>query len=327
LTQYSNTYVQRIASRFYYHLGEIDKALYLVRKSRNYEVDPWLISTDIAYSTKLGRFNKNMTLGMKMIESNKFSNRDLTELASSIGTVQLQNGSMKQARKAFDVSLKEPNENSFAQVEFVSNTIQIIPESELANYLTSLPNAFEARAHEFDSARKYDEAFKDGCRWLLDQPFSKRAALFTQHLAIAKLEEYDKGIEIGKFALHSNPRSVEILNNLAFAYSKKRKFKEARIALEKMKSLHPNDYYRTFLLATEGLLKMREGNIDDGKRLYDLAINHALDNKFPHLKDLAIYNYLLEYISTTGEVDFTYVAKLDKNSPLHAELAKRSKQT
>jgi tetratricopeptide (TPR) repeat protein len=241
--------------------------------------------------------------------------------------VQLQNGSMKQARKAFDVSLKEPNENSFAQVEFVSNTIQIIPESELANYLTSLPNAFEARAHEFDSARKYDEAFKDGCRWLLDQPFSKRAALFTQHLAIAKLEEYDKGIEIGKFALHSNPRSVEILNNLAFAYSKKRKFKEARIALEKMKSLHPNDYYRTFLLATEGLLKMREGNIDDGKRLYDLAINHALDNKFPHLKDLAIYNYLLEYISTTGEVDFTYVAKLDKNSPLHAELAKRSKQT
>jgi tetratricopeptide (TPR) repeat protein len=260
-----------------------------------------------------------------MIESDKFSNRDLTELASSIGTVQLHSGSIKQARKSFDISLKDPNENSFAQIEFVSNTIQIIPESELATYLTTLPNAFEARAHEFDSVGKQDEAFKDGCRWLLDQPFSKRAALFTQHLAISKLEEYDRGIEIGIFALHSNPKSFEILNNLAFAYSKKRKFKEARIALEKMKSLNPNDYFRTFLLATEGLLRMREGNIEDGKRLYDLAIAHALDKKFPHLKDLAIYNYLLEYISATGDLDYTYVSQLDKKSPLHGELAKRSK--
>lgn len=326
LTRNSNTYIQRIASRFYYHLNEIDRALHLVRKSKNHEVDPWLISSDIAYSMKLGRLNKYYSLGLKMLESDRFSNFDLTELASSLGTIQLREGSIKQARKSFDISLKDPNENSLAQVEFANSQYPLLAEKEYKSFLNTLPNAYEARSHEFNSESKFDLAFENGCLWLLDQPFSKRAALFTQHLAISKLERYDKGIEIGQFALRSNPNSFEIYNNITYAYAMKGELSKAKVNLERMKSLTLNQYHKIFMFATEGLVRLREDNLIDGKKLYDAAIELAIAEGQPHLKDLAIYNYLKEIYRATGNLDYEYISRFEKSSNLVKELNEQIKK-
>lgn len=321
LTRYSNTYVQRIASRFYYHLDEVDRALYIIRQSKNYSVDPWLISSDIAYSTKLGRHNKNLSIGMKMIESNKFSGRDLTELASSLGTVQMFSGSLKQAMKSFNTSLIDPNENSFAQIAFISSEVKpIFQNKELQNQLHLLPNAYEAQAHEFQSVGSFQEAFNAGCQWLIDQPFSKRAAIFSQYLAISKLEQFDKGIEIGEFALHANSQSFEINNNLAFAHAKKYEIEKANYYLDRMSVLLPNDVHRIILLATSGLVRIRSGNLVEGKKMYADSIELATNLKQPILKELAIYNYLKEVWLASGEIDNVYISQLDKKSQFRKEL-------
>lgn len=327
LTRYSNTYIQRIASRFYYHLGETERALHLVRKSKDHEVDPWLMSIDIAYSTKLGRYNKNLTIASRMLESNKFSNLDLTELASSLGTAQLHTGSAKEARKSFEISMRAPNENSFAQIEFASSLFPIFQKKDFSNYFNLLFNAYEARAHEFESEGKFEDAFENGCRWLLDQPISKRAAIFTQHLAITKLERYDKGVEIGKFALHSNPNSFEIYNNITYAYAKKGELKNASISLERMRSLVSNPVHKIFMLATEGLVRIREGNSLAGKKLYNEAIELSIAENQLLLKDLAIYNYLRETYRAEGTFEIEYISRLEKNSSIVKELNELMKKS
>jgi tetratricopeptide (TPR) repeat protein len=145
-------------------------------------------------------------------------------------------------------------------------------------------------------------------------------------LAISKLERYDKGIEIGQFALRSNPNSFEIYNNITYAYAKKGELSKARVNLERMKSLTSNQFHKIFMLATEGLVRLREDNLIDGKKLYDAAIELAIVEGQPHLKDLAIYNYLKEVYRATGNVDFEYISRFEKSSNLVKELNEQIKK-
>lgn len=290
LTKYSNSYVQRVAARFYYHIHEIERAIHLLRKSPHFDVDPWLVSTDIAYTTRLSRRSKSIGLGTKMLESNRFNAKDITELASVIGTYQLTNGMRKEAKRSFNIALMEPNENSLAQVEWVS---EVFTDLKFETFL-SIPQAFEARAHEFYTKKDYRGAFGESMKWLLDQPISNRAAVFSQYIALAHLEDFKRAISIGDFALRSNPDSFEIINNLAYSYARLGQTGFARFHLNKMKTLSTNDRHKIVMLATEGLISIREGNTGFGKSLYLKSIELARKIKDDYLLAQALVNYLRE---------------------------------
>jgi tetratricopeptide (TPR) repeat protein len=91
----SNRFVIRSATRCFVHIGKLEKAVFYLRKNISTKHDPWLISAHIATSSMMGRYSPLIKDGIALLKSNNFSNFSTTELASSLGTIELKEGSFR----------------------------------------------------------------------------------------------------------------------------------------------------------------------------------------------------------------------------------------
>ena len=116
------------------------------------------------------------------------------------------------------------------------------------------------------------------------EAISIKSDLISPYAAMSVIEadvnnDYNKAIEIVKKGLAKNPKSITLLNNLAYCYLMSGKIKEGREVLD---SIEGEEIL--FIYATRGLLVLKEGNIIEGERLYNMAIKKAENNK--KLQDL-----------------------------------------
>ena len=111
----NNRFVLRAISR-HFAKTDIEFAHNILRKNYLTKFDPWLASAEIALATIRNRNSRFIKQGLYLINSNNFNPFHLTELSSSIGTVELINGSYKKGKKLFNTSLIAPNDNSLAQL-------------------------------------------------------------------------------------------------------------------------------------------------------------------------------------------------------------------
>jgi tetratricopeptide (TPR) repeat protein len=311
LSKNSNRLITRSVSRFYVHKQDFGHAQSIVRKSPYFFTDPWLIAADISYSQFLKRLPTSIKIGKKMVESKSFSNSDITELAAALGTQEYFDRSIKEGQKYFHKSLQAPNENSFAQVDY------FLEDFKEKNYLIDkIDNNFEAQSLELRKEKKYEAAFAKSFKWLIDQPFSRRAAYFNSYLLCGIIENFEKAVEIGKFSLRSNPKSFLLNNNIAYSYAQLHDIKNANYFLKRMKSIHPiNDEQKIIILATEGLIKFKEKKIVEGQYFYRKAIEQAEIQKNKPLKALALIHFAREeYDANSIKKDevFKIISNLEK---------------
>ena len=286
-----NRYVLRSLARFYLHDFRPDQALYYLRKSQTVKYDPWLLSTHIAVNYQLNKGSHFAKTGLKLIESSKFSPFDTTELSSVLGTLELYSGTFKGARKLFNGSLVSPNDNSVAQASWASKHLTGLTLQK-ENFL--LPSAYEARALEYFSEGKYEEALSEGIQWLLDEPFASRPARLSTHLASTYLEDYNLATEIARFALQIAPNNFDLLNNLVFTLCLNNNTQEAEKLYSKIAYDGLNSKEQIIYTATNGLMNYRKGNYQEGRILYHRALEMAGVLKDDIIYRLAMANYLRE---------------------------------
>ena len=291
LSNHLNRAITRACSRFYYHIGDTDRANEIIRQSPLINHDPWIMSAEISYSLKRNRFSRSIKKGMGIIDSRNFSPFEISELASMIGTIELFNGSYKSAKKFVHTSLEEPNDNSLAQAEWISRQLNNI---SFFNWLEKVDYAFEARAHEYFYEKKFGESLKEGFKWVIDQPFSKRAIQFSSYVASALLNDQKSAIEICTFGLRSNAESFEIVNNLIYAYALNGQTQEARKLMPKMELYAREEKHKIFIFANEGLILFRENDPVAGRAKYNLAMELASKLREDDLKHIAKLNLARE---------------------------------
>ncbi len=202
-----NRFVLRSATRFFIHTDQFDKALYYLRKSNSLKHDPWLISAHIATSSIMKRFSPLIKDGEKLILSNKFSPYELTELYSSLGTLEFKDGSFKKAKAHFDKSMLKPNDNTLAQLEWVSkedSRFSINPFS-----FENVINPFEAFALEHYEKGNWKDAFYNCIKWFLDTPFSKRPVLLGSYIAGSLLKDTNASVLLCEVGLQANPNLIK----------------------------------------------------------------------------------------------------------------------
>lgn len=132
----------RSAARLYVHLEEPDSALAIIRDSPGTSTDPWLMASEIAVARVAGRSPQMLRQGRQVLSQGDFSDFHLSELASAIGSIELENGNDRRARQFLTRSLLEPNDNVVAQAEWASRRL---PSGILEPRHLELPNTFEAR--------------------------------------------------------------------------------------------------------------------------------------------------------------------------------------
>jgi len=300
----NNRFVLRCATRLFVHYNTDDNDCIeyihdFLRKSPMTLIDPWLTSAEISIATLRGRTSRFIKKGIELVNSKNISPFNFTELASSIGTVELLQGGTKKSREFFNKALIHPNDNSLAQIEWAStkdNALDINPS------VFGVKMNFEALALNNFQSKEYGIALDNAAKWFIDMPFSKRPIMFGSYLASIILKDQPKSISFLKAGLASHPNDPQIINNLAYAFALDNKPKEAFDQLNKIKN--ENDYdnvTQICLTATRGLSYFRSGFIDIGRKCYLEAIEQTKHIENKELNWIAILNYAREEIRVKSE--------------------------
>lgn len=306
-----NRFVLRSATRFYIHTEQFEKALFYLKKSSSLKHDPWLISAHIATSSIIKRFSPLIKQGQVIIDSKKFSDFELTELSSSLGTLEFNDGDFKKAKKFFNQSLKNPNDNSLAQMEWIAkhdNRFKIDPFE-----YNNVANPFEAYAIDLMEKSKWQEALENCFMWFIDMPYSKRPIIVGSYIASCVIEEHESAIVLCKFGLHANPHEPALLNNLIYALANSDRLEESIQYVKQLQEINIQelpDPVKITIQATIGLVNLKNGNLLDGKKFYETAIESAEKIKNTGLRDLALLNYTRELVLANQTLSSEMILKV-----------------
>lgn len=307
----NNRFVLRSATRFFIHSEKFDKALFYLRKAESLKHDPWLVSAHIATSSIMGRFSPLIKDGKRLLDSNNFSDYELTELSSSLGTLEYKDGSFKKAKGFFEKSMKMPNDNSLAQLEWVSKDEKRFNVNPF--HFNEVINPFEARALEMYERGNWNEAFYNSIKWFLDMPFSKRPALLGSYIAGSILQDKNAAIILCQVGLQANPNDPTLLNNMVYNIATSENNEMLDMYVDRMTDINvndlPNESKITFQ-ATLGLVSLKRGDIELGMNLYEKAIQNASNLKNNYLKNLAIANFAKELINLDRPEQAIYIDKV-----------------
>jgi len=293
----NNRFVLRSATRFFIHAKQFEKALYYLRKSRSLKNDPWLISAHIATSSIMGRYSPLIKDGKRIIKSKTFSDFETTELAISIGSLEYNEGSFKKAKQLLQISMRQPNDNSLAQMEWLSRNeprLQIDPFS-----FNNVINPFEAYAFDNFENGQWKDAFYNCIKWFLDIPFSKRPIILGSFIAGSLLKDKPAAIALCEVGLQANPRNPTLLNNIIYDFATSDNIEKCYSYIDQLKEIDLSSLTKESKIciqATLGLVAIRDNDFENGNMLYKLSIENAGKIKNDYLKNLSIVNFTRELI-------------------------------
>lgn len=306
-------YICRSAARFYLHYGDEEKARYVIAHNPWVTKDPWLMASEIAINTLMGRSSKLIKKGKEIIQSKNLSPFSISELSSAIGSLEMLNNNRKNCREMFRTALIQPNDNSLAQAKWLISEHNEL-SFDFADY-SYLTNTYEADAMSAYLLDEHEKALDTAIDWIEDMPFTRRPIQFAADMAYTYVKDFPTAIAVLEHGLKANPCDAVLLNNLAYAYALNKQPDKAAQKIEEAKRLpserRPADI-RICMKATEGLIEYRRGNFAEGEKLYTEAIQQATNElSDKELATKALLNYAREEIRSNPDFDTKLISMLD----------------
>jgi tetratricopeptide (TPR) repeat protein len=295
----ANRYIIRSLTRVYSHFSETQSALQFLKRRANLR-DPWILSAEIALTTLQRRVSPNVTQALRLLDSSGLSEASKAELASSLATVELHEGSLSKSRKLFRRSLIAPNDNALAQAEWASKQVSLFG-IDLGSFDVKMD--YEATALGAYKREDWDLCLQNAEKWFIDMPFVKRPIQLGADVAFYYKNLPDVAAKFVKAGLIPNPEDPMLLNNLAYYLAEAGEVSEASATLARAK-LHKDtdDSTRICINATEGLIAYKQGDPQRGREQYLLALSGAADLKNEYLGNLAFLNFAAQEIQS-GSAD------------------------
>jgi len=300
-----NRYVSRVASRFFAHTKDYNKAKQILRSNTAFNVDPWLIGAEIGISSLQNKSSMQIKRGRDLIGSKNYSSFDLNELLSALATEELNSGSIKSSRKLFNQSLIQPNDNTLAQAVWAVKHVNNIEVFD--NKFGLIPSIYEASAYNHYENRRWEDAMSDILEWFVDQPFSIDPTTLGSFIASSILERYDDAIKLCKVGLRATPDNFTLMNNLAYSLLGKGRLEEAKLTLNKISAESLTNEEKVVFFATKGLLMYKQGFNSNGASLYDAASSLAEKIKSKKLKLMADFHHLVIQLETENYPDSKFM--------------------
>ncbi|KFB98907.1 hypothetical protein GTGU_04359 [Trabulsiella guamensis ATCC 49490] len=276
----NNRWVTRASSRFFFNLEDYERSHDILVKHPDIKNDPWLLASELAISNAYGRNSRYWSHSKKVLEFGYYPYH-ISELQSSIGTLELQSGAVKKAKVYFGNSLKCPNGNVFAQAKWAErkgNIRNLVQHEDLIKQ----PRAFEAKYQEAYCNRDMELALHFAKKWQEEEPFNQETAIQASYIA-SLLDDYEQAQDISQKGLQINPNDETLKLNLMFSsisleHAKENKlsgisFTRAISIVTDMLKNEDNDSY-PHAIANMGLLYYKSGDLEKGKRFYELATEH-----------------------------------------------------
>lgn len=269
-------YVLRAASRFFMHTGAPDEAEHFLKASSATLSDPWLRSALFAVQAASGSAISGWRRAKSLLSDAKFSNRDLSELAVQMGSMEYDAGSRKQAIRMLRQGARSPTENAIAQIGWVARHRADFKHADLHIDISLSKEASAYTAYEQSS---WKDAVEHCARWREIEPFSVRPAILATFIGCVSMEGLEEAATVGGYGLLANPRNKTLLNNLAAVRALQGRFAEARHLIGRAFASLGDDDDDIVVTATSGLIDFREQKFDAGIKHYLDAIEKARQAK------------------------------------------------
>lgn len=283
-----NRFVTRAACRHFIKVDDYQLAHDIVRRSVLVKGDPWVLAAEIATASAARRTSRYIGYARDILNAGSCDPFHLSELASALGTLDLEAGKTKRGHKLIEFSLRNPTENAIAQAAWICRHFGGF---SLANTLSKFQHAYEASAWEHFSHKRWKEAVTDAIRWLNDQPFSSRPAILGSYIGAITLNDDQLSGSIAKYGLVANPHDPVLQNNLACALARTGKPDKAAELLGRIRLSDLPSHNQVSCLATSGLVSYRLGDPRRGRELYSQSI--ALAKAIGDSKRLALASLFL----------------------------------
>lgn len=294
----NDRFVLRSSSRLFLHLRDPEQARHILRRSPRTRQDPWLSAAEIVTAHVAGQTSGLIKAGRKMVISGRMSPRDISELASAIGTHEFLDGGRRSRNKMLKMALEDPTENAVAQAGWMSrrsSSIELTPDQ------LRVPHAYEARAWESLREREFGPSVDLAWQWFADEPFATRPVLFGSWVASTALGEFRESIRFVDAGLMANPDDPRLLAMKFYCLASTNEITRAKQFLETLREMisrHPKGIPETqwdvLLEADRGLLAFRSGNHSLGRDLYRRAISLATKHDHKELAASAYFHLLRE---------------------------------
>jgi tetratricopeptide (TPR) repeat protein len=268
----NSRFILRSAARFFLHTKDNEQAHDILREAAVTKSDPWLVAAEIAVASAAGRHPSFVKMGRQFVDSKSFSPSHISELASAIGTLELEAGKVRLMKQLFRRALEKPTENSVAQAAWISRRIGNwgIEPSILAT-----PRSYEASAWTSIMQNNWDESLSAAELWLSDEPFATRPTIFGSWVALTMAPDFAKAERIALYGLNRHKGDFLLLNNLAVSLAYQGRSQEALHYFQLIPSEKSEGPHRPTYLATHGLLRFRLGAPEEGRTLYKIAVSEA----------------------------------------------------
>lgn len=303
-------WVTRVASRLFVHLEDFDRSHALLSKHPAVKNDPWIASAELAVCQLLEKPSKNIVAAKRLLEQ-RFHPRHTSELASSLGTLEIESGAIKKAKTYIRASLLDPNRNSLAQAVWAEQAHDINFASHSA--VQGLDIAYEAKAWENYIRGEIQPAIENCKAWYDSEPYSSQPPILAGYLA-ALDDRYDEIIATATRGLVTSPGNPTLKLNKAYgemakidpinpAESDTRKVAGwVTLFQEHMKI---DRYHAAHALANMGMLCYRLGVLDKGREYYEKAEKICAAERFNTQLMCVIYHAreaMLARASWAGEL-------------------------
>lgn len=305
-------FVARSSARFYIHKGDFDKAGDIIRKTGYSKYDPWLMASEISVAMMKGKRSSNIKRGEQMAFSSSYNTFSISELASTIGTIEMEDGYRKASRNLFRRSLISPNDNSLAQAGWASRVYKLALD---VNEFATISNGYEEMSFRLLLDEKYKEAMDSVVEWICDMPFSEKAVIFGYDISTQFLRDYSLSSKVLEVGIKANPYNLNMINNRAYVSALANNIDEAQKEMKRLEKLCNKEDGGTLpicMTATQGLLLYRTGNINEGKTKYQQAIQMAKEFKEERLVIKAQLNMYREDILASNFSDTESINIVDK---------------
>ena len=290
-----NRLVVRCAARFFMHINKVSEARHVVEKYRFLKQDPWILAIELSIQKQRSKYLK---LSKIAIEKNRISAFHGSELASALGTVEMIHGAHKKATKLFRHSLHTPTDNSIAQAQWVKNKYKLgIPLNLLNDDIVNRDTAHEAQFYQLYESGEWEESMQLAEQWAEYEPYSTRSIRYMSYMNLVCRNDHVDCIEKSERGLNLRKYDFTFLNNLVIAYAQQGEIEKAEEKFALIKKQEMDEEENAVYVATKGMLAFRNGSIDEGRKLYQEAVNELkIKHKNEKGRNLALLFWVREEI-------------------------------